>query len=165
MQQFSFEELIDHTICITGYDGDETEVIIPDDCGGVPFTMLSDGIFKGHPEITSVRIPDSVTYLGGFVFDGCVNLKRLTLPAGLTDIFQYAFARSGIEEIELPAQVNSIPAFAFKDCKSLRRVICNPGLKKIHAWAFEGCDALTDVVHSPETEVSPDAFAGKVLNA
>ncbi len=163
MQQFNFEEMIDHTLCITGYEGDETDIIIPDDCGGVPYTMLSDGIFKGHPEITSVKIPDAVHFLGGFVFDGCVNLKALTLPSGLSDVFQYTFARCGIEEIVLPAHLATIPAFAFKDCRNLRRVICHPGLKRIHAWAFQGCDSLTEVQHGPETEISPEAFAGSAL--
>ena len=157
MQQFSFEELIDHTLCITGYDGDELEVIVPDDFGGVPVTMLGDGVFKGHPEITSVRIPDAVIFMGGFVFDGCVNLRQITLPSQLKDIFQYTFVRCGLEEIALPEHVNSIPPFAFKDCKQLRRVICNPGLQKIHAWAFQGCDALTDLQYAANTEVSEHA--------
>ncbi len=158
MQQFTFEQMIDETLCITGYDGDEPEVIIPDDFGGVPVTMLGDGIFKGHPEITSVRIPDAVVFMGGFVFDGCVNLHQLTLPAQLRDLFQYTFVRCGIEKIELPEHVSSIPPFAFKDCKQLRRVVCNAGLQRIHAWAFQGCDALTDLLHSAETEVSEQAF-------
>ena len=159
MQRFSFQELIDHTICITGYDGDETTVVIPTENGGAPITAISDGVFKGHPEITSVILPDSVTYIGGFVFDGCTGLRGITLPAALTDIFQYAFARSGLEEIVLPEGVASLPPFVFKDCQSLRRVVCPPGLRRIHAWAFQGCDPAIDIVHGPDTDVSPDAFA------
>lgn len=158
MQQFTFEQMIDDTLCITGYQGDETEVVVPDEIGGVPVSMLGDDVFKGHPEITSVRLPDAVVFLGGFVFDGCVDLHRITLPAQLRDIFQYTFVRCGIEEIVLPEQIKSIPPFAFKDCKLLRRVVCNPGLQKIYANAFLGCEALTDVQHSAETEVSEHAF-------
>ena len=161
MQQFTFEELIDHTLCITGYDGDEACVTVPEPFGGVPVTMLSDGIFKGHAEITAVKLPDAVTFLGGFVFDGCTQLHRLTLPAALRDIFQYTFVRCGLEEIELPAGVHSIPPFAFKDCTQLRRVVCPPGLQRIHAWAFEGCTALTDLQYDPATQVSEDAFAAR----
>ena len=161
MQQFGLEELIDHTLCITGYDGDEAEVVIPDTFSDMPVTMLSDEIFKGHAEITSVKLPAHVTYLGGCVFDGCTALRALTLPAGLRYIFQYTFARSGIEEIVLPEGVVSIPPFAFKDCKALRRVVCGTALETIHAWAFQGCDALTEVVYAPGTSVSPDAFAAK----
>ncbi len=158
MQQFTFEQMIDETLCITGYEGDEAEVIVPDEIGGVTVTMLGDDVFKGHREITSVQLPDAVVFLGGFVFDGCENLHQITLPPQLRDIFQYTFVRCGIEEIVLPEHVRSIPPFAFKDCRQLRRVICNQTLQKIYAKAFQGCDALTEIQHSAETEVSEMAF-------
>lgn len=158
MQQFTFEQMIDETLCITGYDGDEAAVAVPDEFGGVPVTMLGDDVFKGHAEITSVRLPDAVKFIGGFVFDGCVNLHQITLPSQLRDMFQYSFVRCGIEEIVLPEHVNSIPPYAFKDCRQLRRVICNASLQKIYALAFQGCDALTDLRYSDQTEVSENAF-------
>ena len=58
MQEFYYRRVEDGTFCLTGYEGDEAEVIIPDD---KVFTILSDKVFRGHDEITSIRIPDSVT--------------------------------------------------------------------------------------------------------
>ena len=157
MQEFYYRRVEDGTFCLTGYEGDEADVVIPDD---KVFTILSDKIFCGHTEIRSVRIPDSVTDLGEFLFDGCLNLHSLKLPKELKTLWGYTFVRCGIEEIVLPDQLRIIPPYAFKDCKNLRRVVCGAGLEKIYAWAFEGCDRLTEdnLIHGPSVDISPEAF-------
>ena len=37
-------------------------------------------------------------------------------------------------------------------------------MEKISSWVFEGCDGLTELIHGPNVEISPEAFASKVLN-
>ena len=126
MQEFYYRRVEDGTFCLTGYEGDEAEVVIPDD---KVFTILSDKVFRGHDEITSIKIPDSVTDMGEFLFDGCVNLRHLQLPAELRTLWGYTFVRCGIEEIVLPDHLRIIPPFAFKDCKNLRKVVCGADLR------------------------------------
>ena len=98
--------------------------------------------------------------MGEFLFDGCVNLRHLQLPAELRTLWGYTFVRCGIEEIVLPDHLRIIPPFAFKDCKNLRKVVCGAALEKIYAWAFSGCDQLADecLIHRPEADVSPQVF-------
>ena len=163
MQEFSFKVMEDETFAVTGYTGDEKEVVIPDTHWGKPVTVLFDSLFSGHAEIERVRIPDTVTDIGEFVFDGCRNLRQIGLPAGLEHIWPYAFARSGLEEIVIPEKIRTIAPFTFKDCKNLRRFICNKNLRKICAWAFHGCSSLTDFSASESTEISPEAFKEKEL--
>ena len=158
MQNFTYKLIEDGTYCVTTYQGDEETVVIPDNQN---ITILYDDLFKGHSEITSVHIPDTVTDMGEFVFDGCENLRHVILPAQLENLWGHTFTRSGIEEITLPGRVRSIPPFAFKDCRQLKKVVCSPGLKKIHAWAFGGCSQLETVVHGPDVEVSPQAYVSK----
>lgn len=160
MQDYFYKQVEDGTWCIAAYAGDESEVVIPGEYQGMPVTILYDDLFKGHEEITSVRIPDSVTDIGGFVFDGCTHLTHVTLPASLENMWQYAFARSGIEEVTLPEKVRQIVPFTFKDCKNLRKVVCNSGLREIGAWAFDGCDRLAELMHEPgvKIKISPLAF-------
>ena len=164
MQEFYYRRVEDGTFCLTGYEGDEAEVIIPTD---KVFTILSDKVFRGHSEITSISIPDSVTDIGEFVFDGCVNLRRLRLPSNLRTLWGDSFVRCGIEEIVLPDHLRIIPPYAFKDCKNLRRVVCGAGLEKIYAWAFSGCDKLTEenLVHGAGAEISPQAFQAGSLTS
>ena len=164
MQEFYYRRVEDGTFCLTGYEGDEAEVIIPTD---KVFTILSDKVFRGHSEITAISIPDSVTDIGEFVFDGCINLRKLKLPANLRTLWGYSFVRCGIEEIVLPDHLRIIPPYAFKDCKNLRRVVCGAGLEKIYAWAFSGCDKLTEenLVNGAGAEISPQAFQAGSLTS
>lgn len=161
MQQFMYDHLEDGTICISGYMGDEAEVVIPPLYGERPITVLFDDLFKGHEEITSVQIPDTVTNIGANVFDGCVNLRHVELPAELTDMWQYAFCNSSIEEIVIPDKVKSIVSFTFKDCKNLKRVVLGAGVENIRAWAFEGCTSLEGLENVPGVNISRQAFEAK----
>lgn len=140
------------------YDGNDKDVVVPESFLGKPVTILYDKLFAGHQEICSVAIPSAVTDLGEFVFDGCLNLRRIDLPSGLLYLWGYTFCRCGIEEIILPDSLKAIPSYAFKDCKQLRRVVCGSGMRKIASWAFGGCDQLTELVHGIDVEISPKAF-------
>ncbi len=164
MQDFIFSPAGDGTFCVSGYTGDEAEVVIPETYGSGIITVLGDKLFSGHKEITSVRIPDTVTNMGEFIFDGCENLRHIELPSELECLWGYTFVRSGIEEITLPDKLVTLPPFAFKDCKSLRKVVCGKGLKKVYSWVFAGCDSLEEFIRSDSVEVSEKAFETKELN-
>ena len=159
MQDFTFKLFDDGTYVAMSYEGDEWDVVIPETYQGKPVTILYDNLFAGHPEITSVKIPSTVTDIGGFVFDGCINLKELELPENMATLWQYAFVHCGLTRITLPDRIRSIPPFTFKDCRDLTEVRCGKGLKKIYAWAFAGCDRLATIDHPPgKVDISPLAF-------
>lgn len=158
MQTFTYKGIEGESMCITGYHGDEAEVVVPETLEDHPVTVIYDDVFKGHTEITSVVFPETVTDIGSFVFDGCSNLKKVVLPKGLQYLWQCAFVRCGIEEIVIPDQITSIPPETFKDCKNLKKVVLPAGLKTIRSRAFKGCDQLTEVKYGPNVEVSENAF-------
>ena len=159
MDEFSFQLNYDEqSYTARQYYGEAEEVVIPEMFLGKPVTILFDKLFTGHTEIRSISIPDTVTDLGEFVFDGCFRLRELELPSGLRYLWGYTFCRSGLEEIILPDSIKIIPSYAFKDCKRLKRVVCGSGMRKISAWAFGGCENLTELVHGSDVEVSPLAF-------
>lgn len=164
MFEFQYKQVDDGTLAVVAYSGDEAVVEIPAEVDGVPVTVVADGVFKGHGEITSLHMPDCVTDLGEFVFDGCENLRQLELPKELSRLWGYSFVRSGLEELVLPDGVRSIPPFCFKDCKALRKLVCGKGLRTIHAWAFDGCDLLSELACGPQVKLHPQAFAHKELN-
>ena len=158
MQRFQYRLLEDGTYAVTGYEGDEGNVKIPETAGGMKITILTDKIFYGHSEIVSVFIPDTVTDLGEFLFDGCLSLKSLMLPKELKNLWGHTFVRTGLEEITIPDGVKKIPPFAFKDCRNLKRVVCGKGMERIYSWAFEGCTALTEIICSEGVDISDKAF-------
>jgi hypothetical protein len=156
--EFSFKEMVDGSYCVMGYQGDAPHVVIPDSHNERPVTILFDNLFSGHQEIETVHIPDTVTNIGGFIFEGCTSLHHVELPAKLENLWRGALAHSSLEEVVIPDGVTSLVIYVFKDCKQLKKVVCGKGLKTIGAYAFSGCDKLTDLVCGPDTEISPQAF-------
>lgn len=155
---FFYKVVPGDTYCITEYQGSDKHVEIPTN---INVSILSDFLFKGHTEIESVKIPDTVTQMGGFLFDGCTNLKELALPSSLQDLWQYSLTRTSIEEIEIPGSVKQIIPFTFFQSKSLKKVVFNEGTASIGANAFKDCTALTEVyLPSTLTSIHEDAFDG-----
>ena len=164
MVKFEYKQVDDGTLAVSSYQGDEAVVEVPATADGLPVTVIGDGVFQGHPELTEVRLPEGITDLGEFVFDGCENLRKLQLPASVERFRGYTFVRSGLEALTIPDGVRSIPPFCFKDCKNLTRLNCGTGMKTIHAWAFMGCDKLSVLDIGPSVKLHPQAFASKELN-
>ncbi|MBR0419230.1 MAG: leucine-rich repeat domain-containing protein [Erysipelotrichaceae bacterium] len=158
MQEFIYKMNDNETYTVMAYRGDEEVVKIEETYAGKPVTILFDSLFKGHKEIKEVIIPDSIEDIGGFIFDGCDGIEEIKLPAGLKNLWQYAFVRTNITEIEIPEGVSTIPPFAFKDCIHLKKVVCHTGLKKIHDHAFEGCKEIETFIVDPGTYIGDLAF-------
>ena len=160
MDTFYFKHADDETYCLMKYTGREAKVELPDTYGGQPVTIIGDDLLKGHVNVREVHIPSHLRTLGGFVFDGCRNLHEVILPETLTDIWQYAFVRSGIRSIVIPGSVKHIIPFVFKDCRKLRSVVCREGVEKIFYSAFEGCEELEEVIVPEKTVIEEGAFEG-----
>lgn len=158
MQEFEFKMTDDGGYCVISYKGDEENVVIPPMYLGKPVTILFDKIFRGHGEIKTVSIPDTVTDIGEFVFDGCSQLRSITLPAALTGIWPYAFARCGIEQITIPEGVQTIASFTFKDCKILKRAEFLGRMKKVRDYAFCGCRKDLELIGCEGAEIGNDLF-------
>ena len=68
------------------YQGSGGHVTIPN---GV--TRIGDWAFEGRTDLTSVTIPNSVTSIGSSAFSGCTNLTSVTIPGSVTEIGNNAF--------------------------------------------------------------------------
>lgn len=75
---------------ITGYAGDEVDLVIPSSIDGYEVFAIADGAFSDM-KIRSVIISDGVESIGWFAFDGCVRLSAVTLPSSINSIGYSAF--------------------------------------------------------------------------
>jgi len=98
--------------------------------------------------ITSVVIPDTVTYIGGQAFHGCVNLKQINLPKSLKVIGDSAFSNTGLTSIVIPegvTQIGEFNGYTFYRCKKLTSVTLPESLEEIHPRVFEDCNELNTI--------------------
>ena len=136
------------TLSITNYDEKcGTDVIIPEKIDGITVTEISNGIWTetlgsvgafAKKGITSVIMPDTITYIGTFAFrDNAIktlklseNLKtindeafgfnqieNITFHDKLTYIGFSAFSNNGIKEINLPQNLITLGDGAFSNNK------------------------------------------------
>jgi outer membrane protein assembly factor BamB len=150
------------------YLGAGGDVVIPSTIEGMPVTAIGDGAFDSTA-ITSVTIPNSVTKIGDWAFNGCTALTSVSMPStvtrigtsvffsctaltsitiqdGVTQIGEWAFAYcSALTSITIPDSVISIGNLAFQDCTALTTVTAGKGVSLIGDGAFSGCTALTSM--------------------
>jgi len=112
----------DNQATITGYLGDDTEVVIPAELDGMAVVKVGDEAFKDNTSVTSITIPDSVTSIGDFAFFSCTSLTNVTIGNSVTSIGHSAFYNCGFLSITIPDSVTSIGEDAFDGCTSLTTV-------------------------------------------
>lgn len=132
---------------IIGYRGTDKEITVPSSIEGRKVTGIGTDAFKALNTITSVTIPDSITYIADFAFAECDYITKITLPDSITTLGVGAFySCSALEEITLSASLTEIGDLAFWDCDKLASITLPEGLKTIGAGAFFDADILNNVV-------------------
>ena len=143
---------------VSGYEGTATKIKIADTYNGLPVKTIYNYAFQGKP-IVSVNIPDSVTQIDTFAFNGCNSLTSITAnnnPAyqsidgnlytkdGKT-LLQYAIGKTA-DSFIIPDNVIYIGDHAFEDCSNLISVTMGDSVTSIGEDAFNNCSSLTIVI-------------------
>ncbi len=117
-------------------------------------SMIPDGVtsiagyaFEGCKNLTNIVIPDSVTMIGSHAFNDCSNLTSIQLSKNLTKIWSYAFANcSGLTELIIPDGVTIIEENAFAGCSGITSIIIPESVTEIQGAIFQGCSKLNKIV-------------------
>ncbi len=198
--RFYYRILNDGTIKITDYVETEVSDTVGTDCLNVPSTIdgkdvtcIGSNAFHNCNSygITTIDIPDSVTTLESYAFDGvwsvnipsgiksigswafsgCGSLsvkgesgfRDLKIPQGITKLEEGVFSNcTWLEEVVIPSGVTSIGNQAFDGCSTLKSITIPDTVKSIGAKAFYNCTELTKIKIPVDTIVEKDAFDGCV---
>ena len=106
------------------------------------------GMAGNYPDLDSVVIPDTVTYL--------------RVKYAVKSIGEYAFDHSNLTTIVIPDHIQSIGESAFGSCKNLTSVTLPEGIDKLFR-VFSGCTSLRRIT-IPESVVSANALFDNCTN-
>ena len=136
-------------------DQEIIDLVIPE---GV--TNISDYAFEGCSSLTSVTIPNSVTSIGNGVFSRCTGLTSITIPESVTSIDWHAFYDcSSLTSITIPNSVTSIGSGVFNECTSLTSITIPNSVTSIGHSAFSRCTGLTSItIPNSVTSIGNYAF-------
>ncbi len=112
-------------------------------------------------ELTALTVPEGVTEIGDYAFAGWSRLTDLTIPDWVRSVGISAFyGCSGLTAVTVPANVRSLGEYAFAKCRNLTAVTLPAGLTDIAPSLFYGCSGLTDVtIPAGVTSIGGDAFS------
>ena len=131
-------------VIITGYEGELAgHLEIPSEIDGYPVTRVGGSALMFCDNLTSIRIPDSVTSIGGDAIYGCYDLIHVDLGRGVNTIENYAFRHCTLlPSVVIPESVSSIKGGAFSGCYAMTSVYFRGNAPLTGSWAF-GDSSLT----------------------
>ena len=99
------------------------------------------------------EIPNIVTTIDAFAFEGCTGLTSVTIPDSVTTIGNYAFSScAGLTSVTIPDSVTTIGYCVFNICTALRSVTIPSSVTTIEDSVFYNCTSLTDVYYTGTEE-------------
>lgn len=105
--------------------------------------IIEDGAYEGRLELVSVKLPETLLYIGKRAFCGCENLKEIVFPSGLKLIGESAFCGCrSLTKIVIPGSVERVDRFAFYDCTGLEELKIENGVRQLGRLAFGRCKSL-----------------------
>ncbi|MBR5170724.1 MAG: leucine-rich repeat protein [Muribaculaceae bacterium] len=119
----------------------------------VPNTVTSMRWAFSDCGISYLKLPDGLTSIGMYEFEGCYNLKYINIGSGVRRIASWAFSHSGITSMDIPDNVLEIESYAFEECYDLQSVTIGNGCQYLGQGAFYMCNSLQFISVSEDNPV------------
>ena len=163
-------------VSIIGFDGEETEVVIPSTFNSKPVTKIEKSVFENCANIIIITISENIENIGANAFKNCTSLSQIKFNAKATNDVNYstnAFDNAGTNTagitLEIGKNVTRIPAYLFTtsgygdSCSpNITSVIFEEGsvCQSIGKGAFRNCYNLISVeMPNCITNIGEGAFA------
>jgi RNA polymerase subunit RPABC4/transcription elongation factor Spt4 len=116
----------------------KANIVIPE---GV--TRIDSFCFDGFSLLRTVELPSTLAAISEYAFSECKRLRGVELPPSLKIIRQGAFSQCAkLTIVKLPKGILEIEDNTFQFCRSLEVIDVPPTVSSIGSLAFSGCDSL-----------------------
>ena len=105
---------------------------------GDGLTQLRSDVFNGCVQLESVSLPATLQEIGISAFEGCTSLKSILLPASLQSIGESAFEGTGLISLHFGENLETVGKDAFRNCSDLLTITTENDLTLYSYGAFEG---------------------------
>lgn len=121
-------------------------------------TYIESGAFSGCQSLTSITIPDGVTGFGGNALSYCYSLANIAIPNSVTSLGSLFKNCYSLASITLPDRA-SIGQSLFESCLTLINPTFSDSVPGIGARAFYSCESLTNItIPNTVTSIGVNAF-------
>ena len=159
----------DGNATITGYTGNVSALVIPEEIDGHKVIALGDNAFKGKKLLEYVEIANTVTYIGSQCFESDKELANVKLSSNIKRMESGAFGNcTSLTEITIPKSLEEAGreyGFGMYDygpfcgCTNLKTVKLEKGLTQIACNLFMRCYGLEDIdIPDTVTTIGENAF-------
>lgn len=146
---------------ITGYQGTDTDLVIPATLGGLKVEEIADNAFYQNHNLTSVTIENGIEEIGDKAFYNCTALTKVTIPDSITEIGDSAFSYCVyLTDITLGNGIDKISNNCFSHDTRIESIVIPEGVEELDDGAFEECSHLKEIsLPSTLKEIGKYAFA------
>ena len=137
---------------------ENTVIDIKDDTESITGYAFYDHINDTQKNIVKVSMPDTITELNGFTFNGCSGLTEIKLSDNIMKIGYCEFGGcSSLRKIQMPDKLTEIGELAFIGCTGFRSILIPENVEMI------GIDAFLDCSDSLVFRAKENTYAEKYL--
>lgn len=109
---------------------------------------IDDRAFSDCIDLTSVKIPNSVTRISNRAFYNCTGLTSVIIPNSVTEIYGEAFSNCHqLTSVVIPNSVTEIGGLAFSECYDFTSLVIPNSVTSIGGRAFEGTGLTTITIN------------------
>ena len=92
--------IVDNSVCITGFEGTDALLVIPETIEGVPVCGIGRKAFLGNRNLQHIILPGTIEWIGDWAFCNCAQLQRIEFPCHSMRLGKGLFAKDAkLEEI------------------------------------------------------------------